>query len=135
MAFCALANCDRRIDRAFLERYCLFCKFGNPKLEDTLRQAPTNEPALKAIRRIARKRGVTIAPVPYKDPTGRHPGHMQKRVLRIGKKICGIHTFEMCNDEIIAMSNMRGLKCIVRQCSHKTRRRSILLPQIVVRGS
>ena len=70
-----------------------------------------------------------------KTPTGRHPGHIRKRVLRVGKKYVGSATFEMCNEEIIAMCNMRGLKFIVRQCSHKTRRHSILLPQIVVRGS
>ena len=51
------------------------------------------------------------------------------------RKYVGSTTFEMCNEEITAKCNMRGLKCIVRQCSHKTRRRSILLPQIVVRGS
>jgi len=56
-----------------------------------LRQAPRNEPALKAIRRRARKSGVTIAAVPCKDATGRHPGHIRRRVLRVGKKICGIH--------------------------------------------
>jgi hypothetical protein len=65
--------------------------FGNPKSEGTLGQAATNEPALKAIRRRARKRGFRIAPVPHNDPTGRHPGQIRRRVLRIGKKICGIH--------------------------------------------
>jgi hypothetical protein len=61
------------------------------KSEVMLRQAPKNQPAQKAIRRIVRKRGISIAPVPCNDATGRHPGPIRKRVLRIGKKLCGIH--------------------------------------------
>jgi hypothetical protein len=34
-------------------------------------------------------------------------------------------TFEMCNDEKIAMCSMREFRYIVPRCSHKTRKRSI----------
>src|SRR5262249_21303317 len=53
--------------------------------------APLNEAAQKAIRRIARRKGVTVLAVPCKDATGKHPGHVRRRVLRVGKRVCGIH--------------------------------------------
>ena len=60
-------------------------------MEETPARAPMNEPAQNAVRRVGRKKGFAVSAIPCKDATGRHPGHLRRRVLRIGKKIVGIH--------------------------------------------